>query len=204
MENPVRKIREKIVELQDELEKSILPKQREFKYRLEQQKVVFEQGVLARHRLLKMKISKFLRTSKIGAILTAPVIYSLIIPFALTDLFITVYQSICFPVYRIPKVKRGDYVVMDRKYLAYLNWIEKMNCIYCEYVNGVISYTREIASRTEQFWCPIKHARKVKDPHARYYDFIDYGDTENYRDKLNDQRDKCRACETPCGGEEKP
>ena len=123
----------------------------------------------------------------------------LIIPIALTDLFVTVYQNVCFRTYRVPLVKRSEYVVRDRKYLEYLNAIQKLNCMYCEYSNGVIAYAREVASRTEQFWCPIKHARKLKDAHDRYYDFIEYGDSEDLPTKMEDQREKCRACEVPCG-----
>ena len=69
-------------------------------------------------------------------IVTAPVIYSLIIPFVLLDLFVTVYQLICFPVYKIEKVKRSDYLIFDRYHLAYLNTIEKINCAYCSYATG--------------------------------------------------------------------
>ena len=199
MEKIIAGLKERIETLQDEIEREIDRKREAFRYKIEQRRVVFEQEVIARHRALRMKISKFLRTSKIAYILTAPVIYSLIIPFSLMDLFVTVYQHICFRVYGIPLVKRSEYVVMDRKYLAYLNWIEKINCIYCEYGNGVISYTREVAARTEQFWCPIKHAKKIKDAHRRYLDFIEYGDTENFREKLNVQRDRCRACEQGSG-----
>jgi hypothetical protein len=64
-------------------------------------------------------------------LLTAPVIYTLIIPGLLLDLFVTLYQWICFPVYKITKVKRGDHIVIDRQYLRYLNLIEKINCVYC-------------------------------------------------------------------------
>ena len=39
------------------------------------------------------------------------------------------------------------------------------------------------------------HAKKVKEMHSRYADFIEYGDTENFRAKLMAQRDRCRACE---------
>lgn len=198
MDNLAVKIREKINELQDEFEKGVEERREKFRYKLEQGKVVFEQGVIARHRLLRIKLLRFLAQSKIGAFITSPVIYSLIIPIAMLDLFMTVYQKICFRVYRIPLVKRTEYVVMDRKYLQYLNIIEKVNCIYCEYANGVISYAREVASRTEQYWCPIKHAHKVKATHDRYYDFIEYGDSENFSAKMNEQRDKCRACEAPC------
>lgn len=194
----IQRLRSIIGQLQDEIERELEQKRIEFRYRIEQKRVIFEQGVVAQHRLLRMKILRFLRESKILAIVTAPVIYSVIIPLALLDLFITVYQHICFRVYNVPLVVRGEYVVMDRKYLAYLNWIEKLNCIYCEYGNGVIAYAREVASRTEQFWCPIKHARKIKGVHERYYDFIEYGDTQDFRKKLGDQREKCRACETPC------
>lgn len=195
----ISKLRKIIDELQEEVERELEAKRLEFSYRLEQRRVVFEQGVAAQHRLLRMKISRFLRESKIGYVITAPIIYSLIIPFSLMDIFVTVYQQVCFRVYRIPLVRRSDYVVMDRKYLEYLNWIEKLNCIYCEYCNGVVAYVREVASRTEQFWCPIKHARKAKGLHDRYYEFLEYGDTVNFRDKMEEQREKCRACEMPCG-----
>ncbi|MEA1911199.1 MAG: flagellar biosynthetic protein FliR, partial [Spirochaetota bacterium] len=43
-----------------------------------------------------------------------------------------------FPIYKIPKVKRKDYVVMDRYNLFYLDKVEKINCWYCEYFNGVL------------------------------------------------------------------
>jgi hypothetical protein len=198
MDSLAVKIREKISELQDEFEKGVEERREKFRYRLEHGKVVFEQGVAARHRLLRIKLLHFLRQSKIGAIVTAPVIYSLIIPISMLDLFMTIYQHICFRVYGVPLVKRSEYVVRDRKYLQYLNIIEKINCMYCEYSNGVIAYAREVASRTEQYWCPIKHAHKVKAAHDRYYDFLEYGDSDDLQAKMDQQRDKCRACEAPC------
>jgi hypothetical protein len=118
-------------------------------------------------------------------IITAPVIYSLIVPFALLDLFVTVYQSICFPVYQIEKVKRGDYLIFDRYHLAYLNTIEKINCAYCSYCNGLLAYVREIGSRTEQYWCPIKHARRVIAAHERYNLYADYGDAGAFRSRFD-------------------
>ncbi len=135
----INKLKEALENLHEEIQRDLEEKQREFKYRIEQRRVVFEQTVKDRHRELRMRIARFLRTSSIPAILTAPVIYSLIVPLLLLDLFVTVYQQICFRVYRIPLVKRRDYIVMDRKFLDYLNWIEKLNCIYCEYGNGVLA-----------------------------------------------------------------
>jgi hypothetical protein len=199
MESFGGRLREKISELQDEFEKGVEERRVKFQYTLQQGRVVFEHGIATRHRLLRMKLSHFMAQSKLTYIFTAPFIYSLIIPIALLDLFVTVYQNVCFRTYRVPLVKRSEYVVRDRKFLEYLNVIEKLNCMYCEYSNGVIAYAREIASRTEQFWCPIKHAHKVKHAHDRYYDFIEYGDSDELPAKMEEQREKCRACEVPCG-----
>lgn len=107
--------------------------------------------------------------------LSSPVIYSLIIPFALADLWVSLYQAICFPVYGIEQVRRAHYFSLDRAKLPYLNALEKLNCVYCSYVNGVIAYLREIAARTEQYWCPIKHAEARPDAHDRYGSFASYG-----------------------------
>jgi hypothetical protein len=30
------------------------------------------------------------------------------------------------------------------------------------------------------YWCPIKHARKILDPHRRYARFADFGSGEDY------------------------
>jgi hypothetical protein len=45
----------------------------------------------------------------------------------------------------------------------------------------LFAYAQEIAARTEQFWCPIKHAKRIKGLHSRYQKFIRYGDAETYR-----------------------
>jgi hypothetical protein len=135
-------------------------------------------------RRYKVGLFRFLRRSSALAILTSPVIYLGWVPFLLMDLFVTLYQAICFPVYRIPRVRRSDYLVFDREDLPYLNAIEKFNCFYCSYGNGVAAYTREVAARTEQYWCPIKHARRIRDAHDRYPRFFDHGDAEAFRQGL--------------------
>ena len=89
-------------------------------------------------------------------------------------------------------MRRSDHVVFDRARLAYLNWIEALNCLYCSYANGVIAQVREIAGRTEQYWCPIKHALRTADPHRRYVQFLEYGDAEGYRSRLEALRDQLR------------
>lgn len=121
-------------------------------------------------------------------VITAPLIYSLIIPFALIDFWVSFYQAVCFRVYDIPQVKRSRYFIHDRAGLPYLNALEKLNCAYCSYVNGVIAYVREVGARTEQYWCPIKHAKRVLGAHPRYAAFEDYGDGARYQQRLKDLR----------------
>jgi hypothetical protein len=108
-------------------------------------------------------------------------------------LWASAYQHVCFRVYAIPRVRRSDYISLDRRHLNYLNWIESLNCLYCSYANGVIAYVREIGSRTEQYWCPIKHALRISDPHRRYYEFLEYGDAQGYRARLDDFRAALRS-----------
>jgi hypothetical protein len=117
-----------------------------------------------------------------------PVIWALIIPVVLMDLFMLVYQAICFPIYGIPKVQRSDHIRLDRRHLAYLNWVEKLNCEYCSYANGLFGLATEVAARTEQYWCPIKHALRMKSSHSRYHYFFDYGDAERYRQQIETVR----------------
>jgi hypothetical protein len=112
--------------------------------------------------------------------LSAAIIYAGFVPFVLLDLFLWIYQGLCFPIYRIPRVKRAEYLAFDRTDLPYLNVIERFNCFYCSYANGLAVYLHEIAARTEQYWCSIKHARRIKAAHDRYLRFFEYGDVDSY------------------------
>ncbi len=147
-----------------------------------------DKEVVRRQKLLKTNVFRYIAQANILYIITAPVIYSLIIPFALLDLMVTIYQHICFRVYKIPLVKRSEYFSYDRTRLNYLNIIEKINCAYCSYGNGTIAYAREVASRTERFWCPIKHAQQIEGTHKYYSLFEEYGDGDNYKPNLSKHR----------------
>jgi hypothetical protein len=166
-----------------------------WRYRIERGRIRFEREVLETHRRFRQTVAQFLRESYLPSILTAPVIYSLLLPVALLDLWVSAYQAICFRAWGIVRVKRSAYIVIDRQHLGYLNVIEKLNCLYCGYANGVFAYVREVAGRTEQYWCPIRHARRVRGPHAHYREFVDYGDAEAYRTRLIPLRDELRAQE---------
>lgn len=178
----------KIKELERELRQELQERQEAFLYRIERNRVRFEQEVTERHRKLSKKVHRYLLDASLLNILTVPVIWGCLLPALLMDLAVTIFQAICFPIYGIPKVRRGQHIIFDRHALGYLNLIEKINCWYCGYFNGLISYIREIAARTEQYWCPIKHARRVSSIHSRYRYFFDYGDGENYRRKLEEVR----------------
>jgi hypothetical protein len=150
--------------------------------------VRFTDAATARHGLLRLTSYKYLIRSRFFVLLTAPVIWMCAIPIMFTDVIGTIYQSICFPIYGIPKVRRSEYVAFDRHHLAYLNFFEKVNCEYCAYVNGILAYFTEIAARTEQHWCPIKHAGCVKCAHSRYKKFVEFGDAATYRSKVEEIR----------------
>jgi hypothetical protein len=175
---------EKLRGVEAEIEVELAKRREELRFHFEKRRIVFEQEVARLHKELKTRLSRYIIEANPLTVLTAPVIYSLIVPIALLDLSVMVYQAICFPVYRIPKVRRRDYLVFDRHHLAYLNAIEKFNCAYCSYANGAIAFVREVASRTEVYWCPIKHARRVLGPHPHYQGFADFGDAEGYRAKI--------------------
>lgn len=173
-----------IKDLQEELEVEFKKKRDEFEFIIEEKRVRFAEEVARQQRRLKIGWFRYLIKARPLNILTAPVIYAGFVPFILLDLFLWLYQSICFPVYGIPKAKRSEYLIFDREDLPYLNVVEKFNCFYCSYGNGLMAYGREIAARTEQYWCPIKHARRIKAAHEHYPRFFEYGDAESWQKGL--------------------
>ncbi|MES1974027.1 MAG: hypothetical protein V4472_16330 [Pseudomonadota bacterium] len=188
----MQEIAAEIVRLQRELDREIEQRRAALGWKLKAGLVEFEHGIAAEQKRWRVGTARFLANSPWPTVLVGPVIYSLIVPLLLLDAWITLYQAICFPVYRIPRVRRADYIAFDRGHLAYLNWIEALNCLYCGYANGLFGYAREIGSRTEQYWCPIKHALRITDPHQRYYEFLEYGDAEGYRSRLEELRERLR------------
>ena len=179
---------EQIHGLERELVDEIHKKEQHFGYEVREKKVYFTEAVNAEHKKLTKSLASYLKDANVFSILTAPFIWSCLIPILLMDAVMSLYQFVCFPIYGIPKVRRSEYVVLDRFKLGYLNRFEKLNCLYCEYANGAIAYVQEIAGRTEQYWCPIKHAMRMKTMHSRYQKFFDYGDAEQYRRRLEEVR----------------
>ena len=193
-ESRQQKIVNRLHELRDEIEQeiSLLLKEERiaFKYNINKSRVRFKEGVKKLHRRQRISSLRYLLNANIKNLISAPVILSLILPLLLLDLWVSLYQLLCFPIYGIARVNRSQYLVLDRHHLSYLNTIEKLNCLYCGYGNGVLNFAREVASRTEQYWCPIKHARKAPGQSFRQREFSSYGDADNYRSQLQTLREQ--------------
>lgn len=188
----------RIKELESEIEAELASRREEFRFTLEDRKVRFEQEMLARHRQLRAGLFQYLRQARLRNLLSAPIIYAMFFPLLLLDLSVTFYQLTCFPLYGIPRVRRRDYLVFDRDQLAYLNAVERVNCTYCAYGNGLASYIKEVIALTEQYWCPIKHARRILEAHSRYERFVDFGDAETFRREV--EKIRCDFDSQPPGG----
>jgi hypothetical protein len=180
--NPnIREFLDRIRQLEADIEQEVQHRRQQFQADFEARKVRFENEVLAQQRRFRQGVWHYVFTAEWRSVLSVPFIYPVLLPMLLLDFFVTLYQWVCFPLYRIPRVRRSDYFVYDRTHLAYLNWLEKINCAYCSYGNGLAAYVREVVGLTEQYWCPIKHARRVLQAHPYYHGFVDYGDAESYR-----------------------
>ena len=121
--------------------------------------------------------------------LAAPFIFLAIIPIAILDLYIEIFHRFSFPFYRIPYVKRKDYIKIDRHKLTYLTLGQKVNCAYCGYANGVFHYWSKILAETEKYFCSIKHQKRetfVQPEHHK--DFIEYSDEETFDQQYGSKR----------------
>ncbi len=126
----------------------------------------------------------------------APLVWLMIIPVVLSDIFLELYHQIAFPIFGIRKVKRSRYIrIWDREKLPYLTWYEKIGCMYCGYVNGWLHYASVVAGRTQNYFCAIAHLEdrgfvpsEFEKSFAKYGDeaalrrryeqhFLDYGDS---------------------------
>lgn len=174
----------RIRQLEEEIEVEIASRRALFHFTLVDRRVRFEREILAQHRRLKTGVLRYLAQARLRNLISAPVIYAMFLPLLAADLAVTAYQWLCFPLYGLPRVRRGDFFLFDRNNLAYLNIIEKFNCAYCSYATGLAAYVQEVIGLTEQYWCPIKHAQRLRHTHSRYERFVDYGDANAYHEGL--------------------
>jgi hypothetical protein len=188
MNDQIRQLIDRMAALDDELTKALHEQQASLDYQIKGKRIEFERSVRQTHLKLKKSFFRWLVTNRPQNLITGPIIYSMIVPLAILDLFVSLYQATCFPIYGVARVRRADYIVFDRQHLEYLNFIEKFHCTYCAYGSGLITYVGEIVARTEEYFCPIKHARKMLGIHAHYKHFLDYGEAADYEKKLEQFR----------------
>lgn len=188
MNEKIRNLLDQMSVLEGELLREVQTQEAIALYQIRGKRIEFEAAVLQAHRRLKTNFFRWLITYRPQNLITGPIIYSMIVPMLVLDICVSFYQASCFPIYGITKVRRGDYMVFDRQQLGFLNFIEKFHCTYCAYGNGLMAYASEIVGRTEEYFCPIKHARKMLGAHSRYSRFLSYGDSENFAVKLEEYR----------------
>lgn len=179
---------DRIRQIEEEIEQDLKRRRAELHADFDDRRVRFEEAVLEQQRRFKTGLLAYVLGADLRNVISAPVVYAVFFPLVLLDLFVIAYQFICFPLYGIARVRRRDYLVFDRTHLGYLNLLEKINCAYCSYGNGLVSFVREVVGRTEQYWCPIKHARRILDAHPYYNRFADFGDAQSYRVELEKLR----------------
>lgn len=188
MNEKINLLLQKMAALEDELRDAVHQQESRVFFEIRGKRVEFESSVKRAHQKLKTGFFHWLVTDRPQNLITGPLIYGMVVPLVMLDICVSLYQWACFPIYGIKKVRRADYLVFDRRHLAYLNFIEKFHCTYCEYGNGLMGYMAEILARTEQYFCPIKHARKILGVHSRYQRFLAYGDADDYEKKLEEFR----------------
>lgn len=188
MNDRIRNLLAQITALDDELSAALHDQETSVLYQIKGKRIEFERSIKEAHCRLKTGFFRWLVTNRPQNLITGPIIYGMIIPLAILDLFVSFYQATCFPIYGIVKLRRADYIVFDRQQLAYLNFIEKFHCTYCAYGSGLIAYVFAIIAKTEEYFCPIKHARKILGTHSSYARFLDYGEAADYEAKLEEFR----------------
>lgn len=189
MKSKINKILEEIRFKKDELLKEYEVLREKYDFEYIKWKIVFSQKRKEANKKFKLSSIRYVLSSQIRHIISMPFIYAMIIPAIILDIFLCIFQNTCFRLYGIPLVSRSEYISSERKHLDYLNWIQKINCLYCSYVNGIFSYAVEIWWRTEKYWCPIKHARKNNTFHNWQDQFADYGDAEGFQDAFTSNKE---------------
>ncbi|PID87481.1 hypothetical protein CSB07_00730 [Candidatus Gracilibacteria bacterium] len=152
--------------------------------------LVFDKKIREYNKRFKEGLLKYIFNAKLKNLLGALFIYPMVVPAIFIDICLVVYMNVVFRLYNIELVKRKDFFSYDRKHLDYLNILEKFNCLYCSYFNGLMSYGGEIAGKTERYWCPIKHSRRMKASHSSQQYFADYGDVKGFRELYNKSIEK--------------
>ncbi|MDD3500497.1 MAG: hypothetical protein PHS85_09080 [Sulfurovum sp.] len=190
MNRKIQEIIEQMEALEEKLKSEIEAQEKHITYEIKEGYVKFEENVLKQQRENMKGLYRFFAEIPPLHLITSPFVYGMIIPAALLDMTLFIYQNVIFRIYGFKLVRRSGYIVFDRQYLHYLNSIEKFNCLYCSYFNGLMQYAAEIAAKTELYFCPIKHAKKTLYRHRYHKNYLAYGDGEEYQARLKKIREE--------------
>jgi len=189
MNDKIKDIIEEIEAMKVKLGEEIAQQEKDISYEIQNGYVKFEKEIFDRQKENMKNLWVWFSEIPLLHLLSSPLVYAMIIPAILLDIMLFIYRGVVSRVFKIEFVKRSDYIVFDRQYLGYLNVVEKINCLFCSYFNGLMQYASSIAGRTELYFCPIKHAKKIACKHENYDAFLIYGDGDEYQEKLNNIRD---------------
>jgi len=190
MNDKIKEIIEEIEAMKIKLGEEIAHQEKDISYEIQNGYVRFEKEVFNRQKENMKNLLAWFRDIPLLHLLVSPLVYGMLIPAILFDIILFIYQQVIFRIFKFKFIKRSDYILFDRQYLGYLNSIEKLNCLYCSYFNGLMQYAAAIAGRTELYFCPIKHAKKVAYQHEYSDEFFSYGDEDKYQKKLEALRKK--------------
>ena len=96
MTSEVSKLIDQIRDLEKKIEAELVAQRAAVNYQLNEKKAIFEKEICDQHKKLKIGTLKFLRTSPLLTLLTAPFTYAMVVPLAPLDISLIVYQWICF------------------------------------------------------------------------------------------------------------
>ena len=146
---------EKLRSVQAEIEAELAKRREKLRFHLENRRIVFEKEVLRIHHEIKTRASRYLIDANPLMILTAPVIYSLIVPVGCLISGHGVSGDL-FSGYKIP-MAACDYAGASTATISPISTSSKINCAL-PYANGAIAFAREVASRTGSLLVRITRA----------------------------------------------
>ncbi|MCH9813542.1 MAG: hypothetical protein K0U47_06310 [Epsilonproteobacteria bacterium] len=193
MNKRITQILDEMATLEKTLQEEIEKQETKIGYQLKNGLIAFEKNIVCEHKKSMKSLIAYFKEIPFLHLISSPIIYAMLIPAIIFDILLFIYQQSIFRIYHIKMVKRSDYIIFDRHYLAYLNIIEKINCLYCSYFNGLMAFALEVAAHTELYFCPIKHAKKSAYRHSTYKDFFNYGDAKAFEEELETLRAKRKA-----------
>ena len=98
MNDRIQQLLQQMTVLEDDLRAAISEQPSTIFFQIKGKRVEFEQSIKDTHRRLKRNFFRWLITDRPQNLITGPIIYAMIIPLIITDLFITFYQMTCYPI----------------------------------------------------------------------------------------------------------